>query len=56
MSLLSHSICSSEIFSTCNQRNGVYLKIPVSEICTSEIRASQGPPVNTSGLENSQWH
>ena len=38
---------ASEIFSTCYPRNGVYLKIRASEIRTSEIRASQGPPVHT---------
>ena len=36
---------ASEIFITCYPRNGVYLKIRASEIRTSEIRASQGPPV-----------
>ena len=36
---------ASEILSTCYPRNGVYLKIRASEIRTSEIRASQGPPV-----------
>ena len=36
---------ASEILSTCYPRNGVYLKIRVSEIRTSEIRSSQGPPV-----------
>ena len=38
---------ASEIFSTCYPRNGVNLKIRASEIRTSEIRASQGPPVQT---------
>ena len=38
-------IRASEILSTCYPRNGVYLKIRASEIRTSEIRASQGPPV-----------
>ena len=37
---------ASEILSTCYPRNGVYLKIRASEIRTSEIRASQGPPVH----------
>ena len=36
---------ASEILITCYPRNGVYLKIRVSEISTSEIRASQGPPI-----------
>ena len=36
---------ASEILSTCYQRNGLNLKIRASEIRTSEIRASQGPPV-----------
>ena len=36
---------ASEILSTCCPRNGVYLKFRTSEIRTSEIRASQGPPV-----------
>ena len=36
---------ASEILSTCYPRNGVYLKIRASEICTSEIRASQGTHV-----------
>ena len=36
---------ASEILSTCNPRNGLFLKNRVSEIRTSEIRASQGPPV-----------
>ena len=36
---------ASEIFITCYPRNGVHLKISASEIRTSEIRASQGPPV-----------
>ena len=36
---------ASEILSTCYPRNGVHLKIRASEIRTSEIRASQGPPV-----------
>ena len=36
---------ASEILSTCNQRNGLFLKNRASEIRTSEIRASQGPPV-----------
>ena len=39
-------IRASEILSTCYPRNGVYLKIRASEIRTSEIRASQGPPVS----------
>ena len=38
-------IRASEILSTCYPRNGVYLKIRASEIRTSEIRASKGPPV-----------
>ena len=38
-------IRASEILSMCYPRNGVYLKIRASEIRTSEIRASQGPPV-----------
>ena len=38
-------IRASEILSTCYPRNGVYLKIRASEIRTSEIHASQGPPV-----------
>ena len=38
-------ICASEILIMCYPRNGVYLKIRASEIRTSEIRASQGPPV-----------
>ena len=38
-------ICASEILCTCYPRNGLYLKIRASEIRTSEIRASQGPPV-----------
>ena len=38
-------IRASEILSTCYPRNGVYLKIRASEIHTSEICASQGPPV-----------
>ena len=36
---------ASEILSTCYPRNGLYLKIRASEMRTSEIRASQGPPV-----------
>ena len=36
---------ASEILSTCYPRNGLYLEIGASEILTSEIRASQGPPV-----------
>ena len=36
---------ASEILSMCYPRNGLYLKIRASEIRTSEIRASQGPPV-----------
>ena len=36
---------ASEIFSTCYPRNGLHLKIRASEIRTSEICASQGPPV-----------
>ena len=36
---------ASEILSTCYPRNGLHLKIRASEIRTSEIRASQGPPV-----------
>ena len=36
---------ASEILSTCYRRIWVYLKIRASEIRTSEIRASQGPPV-----------
>ena len=36
---------ASEILSTCNPRNGLFLKNRASEIRTSEIRASQGPPV-----------
>ena len=38
-------IRASEILSTCNPRNGLFLKNRASEIRTSEIRASQGPPV-----------
>ena len=38
-------IRACEILSTCYPRNGVYLKIRASEIRTSEICASQGPPV-----------
>ena len=34
-----------EIHSTCYPRNGLHLKIRASENRTSEIRASQGPPV-----------
>ena len=36
---------ASEILSMCNPRNGLFLKNRASEIRTSEIRASQGPPV-----------
>ena len=41
-------LCASEIVSTCYPRNGLCLKIRASEIhtsdiCTSEIGASQGP-------------
>ena len=39
-------ICASAIFSMCYPRNGLNLKIRASEIRTSEIRASQGPPVS----------
>ena len=35
---------ASEILSTCNPRNGLFLKNRASEICTSEIRASQRLP------------
>ena len=37
---------ASEILNTCYPRSGLYLKIRASEIRTSEIRASQGPPVH----------
>ena len=37
---------ASEILSMCNPRNGVYLKIRSIEIRSSEIHASQGPPVH----------
>ena len=36
---------ASEICNMCYPRNGVHLEIRASEIHTSEIRASQGPPV-----------
>ena len=36
---------ASEILNTCYPRSGLYLKIRASEIRTSEIHASQGPPV-----------
>ena len=39
------NIRASEILGICYPRNGVYLKIRASEIRTSEIRASQGPPL-----------
>ena len=45
---------ASEILSTCYPRNGVYLKIRASEIRTSEIRASQGPPVVDTNFANPQ--
>ena len=35
------NIHASEILSMCNPRRGLYLKL-----CASEIRASQGPPVD----------
>ena len=38
-------LCASKILSTFYPRNDIYLKIRASEIRTSEIRASQGPPV-----------
>ena len=38
-------LCASKILSTYYPRNDIYLKIRASEIRTSEIRASQGPPV-----------
>ena len=40
-------IGTSEIFSMCYPRNGLFLKIHASEICTSEIRESQGPHVSS---------
>ena len=40
-------IRASEILSTCYPRNGVYLKIRASE-----IRASQGPPVQRLSLKS----
>ena len=43
---------ASEILSMCNPRNGVYLKISASEICTSETRAIQGPPVPQISCDN----
>ena len=36
---------ASEILSKCYPRNGMYLKILASRIHTSDISASQGPPV-----------
>ena len=46
---------ASEILSTCNPRNGLFLKNRASEIRTNKIRASQGPPVDNFQirLENS---
>ena len=38
-------LCASKILTTCKLRNGLCLKIHASEIRTSKIRASQGPPV-----------
>ena len=40
-------IQASEICSTCYPRKGVYFKIRASEIRTSEICASQRPPLLT---------
>ena len=42
---------ASEIHSTCYPRNGLHLKIRASEIHTSEIHASQGPPVHQIALK-----
>ena len=44
-------IRASEIPSTCYPRNGLYLKIRASEICTSKICASKGPPVCSGYVE-----
>ena len=41
---------ASEILNTCYPRNGLCLKIRASEIRTSEIRSSQGPPVFQNSL------
>ena len=47
---------ASEIHSTCYPRISLYLKICVSEIHASEIRASQGPPVINPQEKNDQQH
>ena len=47
---------ASEILSTCYPRNGVYLKIRASEIRTSDIRASQGPPVSVLFIQKNQLY
>ena len=47
-------LCASEIHSACYPKNGVYLKIRASEIRSSEILASQGPPVFSEKLRTHQ--
>ena len=49
------NLCASEILSTCCPSNCLYLKISASEICTSKIRASQGPPYSRAYHSTDFW-